>query len=364
MRKIFISFLLFSTVSAAAGGVPAIITKEIPGTKIDSVREVGKYLFEIEAGGNVIYMTKDGYLIIGTVYKNGKNITKEALSRNAEKAVKKLDLSKAIHIKNGNLKVIAFLDPECPFSQSVWKHYLKPNIDKLDLYLFLYPLPIHKGAKGKSCFVLKSKNKLKALDDVMNGKNLQENCDISFMEREAEKIKVKGVPLLFILSSGTVEKIEGADDSRLSKYLKKKISIKDFDLKAAVKVGSGKGKKVVVITDPLCPFCRKACNELRKYAETGKATFYVYFVPGHGAKSEKAIIYILSQPENKRAKALAEVFEGKVKDFSVRKIDKEAIFKNVKQAVNSGAKVTPTFIFEDGTVIEGAKIKAVERKIK
>ncbi|SNR93758.1 hypothetical protein SAMN06265340_1222 [Desulfurobacterium atlanticum] len=29
----------------------------------------------------------------------------------------------------------------------------------------------------------------------------------------------------------------------------------------------------------------------------------------------------------------------------------------------TGVKVTPTFIFEDGTVIEGAQIKAVENKL-
>ncbi|WP_022846785.1 thioredoxin fold domain-containing protein [Desulfurobacterium sp. TC5-1] len=366
MKKILTAFLV-TTTFAFAGSIPPVVRKTIPSTRIDAVKKIGKHLYEVKTGNNIVYVTEDGYLILGVVYKNGKNITEQELNQLVRDQIQKLDLAKAIHLKHGNLRVVAFLDPECPYSREVWKQYIEPNLSKLDLYVFLYPLPFHKKAKGKSCFVLDSKDKEKALKEVMEGKsvNLKE-CDVKPLLDEAKKVNLTGVPLLFVYGKSGIERIEGLNRNKLSSYFPRKISFKDFNLEYAVQVGSGKGKKIVVITDPLCPFCRKACSELRKYAMSGKATFYVYFVPTHGRKSEEAIVYILSQPKIQQARALAEIFGGK-KDYTVKTLSdkqKKNIVENVKEALNSGITATPTFIFENGKVIKGAKIKEIEKEIE
>jgi thiol:disulfide interchange protein DsbC len=126
-------------------------------------------LYEVEAGSNVIYFYPDkGLLIFGEIWtRDGKNVTAERRAQLASAKIKELPLDKAVKIGNGRNKVIEFTDPDCPYCRKAAGFFR--GRDDVTLYVFFFPLPIHKDAEAHARYVLCAADKAHALEEVMNG---------------------------------------------------------------------------------------------------------------------------------------------------------------------------------------------------
>jgi thiol:disulfide interchange protein DsbC len=131
-------------------------------------------------------------------------------------------------------------------------------------------------------------------------------------------------------------------------------------LDKAVKVGNGK-KKVIEITDPDCPFCKKASEFFKNRTDV---TRYVFFAPlAHPAAIEK-IYYVLNAKDQEKAyhEMMAEKSAAPAKatySDAIKALAQEhlALSKMV------GVQGTPTF-FVNGTQVTGADIPQLERLLK
>jgi len=131
-------------------------------------------------------------------------------------------------------------------------------------------------------------------------------------------------------------------------------------LDKAVKVGNGK-TKVIEITDPDCPFCKKASEYFKNRTDV---TRYVFFAPlAHPAAIEK-IKYILNSQD--KEKAYLEMMEGKVTP-PAKATYSDAVTKLAQEhlalAKMVGVQGTPTF-FINGTMVVGADIPQIEKLLK
>jgi len=350
----------------------------IPPYKVMSKREINglcEMILNINGQFVPIYATKD-FVLAGEMFSDRKQITQEQIAKLKEEQFKKLkkelDSLTATVYKPEKVsgKILYFItDPDCPYCNR-FKKTVKEFADKngITVKLAFFPLPFHKGADRKAeSFICEGKT----FEDYLKGNYGSKTCEdgrknIQKMLTLVKEAGIRGTPA-FITENGKV--ITGFREREIERALgiEHKVDISKIDLSKAVQVGSGKGKKIIVVTDPTCPFCKRACNALRHYAEEGKATFYVYFLPVHGEASKRAIEFIFSQPEETRAEVLAKIFEGKLRIPANFKPTSEAekLFKeNLMEANKTGATATPTFIPPDGKVIEGARISKIETAIK
>jgi len=389
------ALLVVLTVLAASSPVLAGKDKEL--SKIESLihqrfpnlefQEVTKSpvpgLYEIHAGTNVIYVDKPvEHLIFGAIYDtNGRNLTDETRQELYRKMAQRLSRTfpskTALHIKGKKPTVFLVTDPDCPYCRRELSELLSKGAD-----LYVIFVTGHRYSYPHAVYVLTAKDKRKALEDVISGKldddaKVQEifrklkgkdkdrvDALLSEWDKWARKNGINSVPAIIVPSRNFY--VEGYRPEVISQLYP--VNLKEIKAleKAPVVVGSGKGRKIVVVTDPTCPFCALACNKLRHYAKEGKATFYVYFLPIHGQASYNAIADILNAPKNKRAKILAEFFEHK-RQASGKPMTPEANkeFQEEMKVVNQlGVTGTPTFFdYETGKKIVGARIPEVEKLI-
>ena len=141
--------------------------------------------------------------------------------------------------------------------------------------------------------------------------------------------------------------------------------LKDLSLDKAIKIGSGKNK-VIEISDPDCPYCRKA-SEI--FADRKDVTRYVFLYPltQIHPDAEKKCKYILCSKDT--AEAYEEVFTGKMdgKDLTLKAdCEKKATEKlnSHKEAANKlGIRGTPAF-FINGKFVAGANKQLIEQLLK
>ncbi len=147
-----------------------ILAKTYPGIKAGEIRSSDiPGLYEIEAGPNIIYFYPEkGLLVFGEIWtKDGRNVTAEKKAQLAAARLKDVPLDKAVKIGNGRNKVIEFTDPDCPYCRKA-SAFLKGR-DDVTLYVFFFPLPIHKEAEAHARYVLCAADKGHALEEVMSG---------------------------------------------------------------------------------------------------------------------------------------------------------------------------------------------------
>ena len=136
--------------------------------------------------------------------------------------------------------------------------------------------------------------------------------------------------------------------------------VQSLPLEKAVKIGDGK-KVVIEVTDPDCPYCRKASEFFIKRTDV---TRYVFFAPlAHPAAINK-IHYILSA-ENK-AKAYEEMMLGMNIPASAPAVSdavKALAQEHLALAKKVGVQGTPTF-FIGGQQVVGADTKKIEQLLK
>jgi thiol:disulfide interchange protein DsbC len=125
--------------------------------------------------------------------------------------------------------------------------------------------------------------------------------------------------------------------------------IKNLPLEKAIKIGSGKNK-VIVFTDPECPYCKKAYD----FFKDKDVTMYAFFVPTHGEKSEKKIRYILCSKDKEKAynEVMSGRYEGSEKPACNDKNVQDAINEHRRLSVETGVTGVP-FLIINGEPVNG-----------
>lgn len=151
------------------------VKKALPGTQIKEVNPTPiQGLYEVIAGGNVLYMDESGrYLLIGEIYdlKTSKNITVIRMEEINRVDFSSLPLDKAVKVGSGKNRLAVFYDPDCPYCRRLYSELRDSK--EFTIYYFLYPLrEIHPDAYDKSVIIWCSEDKAKALDEVESGKDI------------------------------------------------------------------------------------------------------------------------------------------------------------------------------------------------
>lgn len=144
--------------------------------------------------------------------------------------------------------------------------------------------------------------------------------------------------------------------------------LKDLPLDKAVKIGRGR-KTVIEVSDPDCPYCRKAHEWFDAGAAAKDVTRYVFFMPlpFHQDAPAKAKLILCSKD---RAKAYQEVYGGKHDaDFKTlpagcdEKAAEALLQEHIAIAKKLGVQGTPNF-FINGTRVNGADMAQVDSLLK
>ncbi|MHB8907731.1 MAG: DsbC family protein [Syntrophales bacterium] len=137
--------------------------------------------------------------------------------------------------------------------------------------------------------------------------------------------------------------------------------LKDLPLEKALKIGSGP-HTVIEITDPDCPFCRKASEFL---AARKDVTQYIFLFPLSMHKdAEKKIDYIFCAKD--QAKAYEEAMAGKLDDMKFKVCDNAEAAELAKAHKEIGGKIgveslgTPLFLV-NGQFVQGANMPQIEK---
>jgi len=146
-------------------------------------------------------------------------------------------------------------------------------------------------------------------------------------------------------------------DERVKEILAK--GLKELPLDKAIRIGSG-SHQVIEVTDPDCPFCRKASAFLAGAKDT---TRHIFFFPLAMHRDAEAKVRQVFCAED-RAKAYEEAMSGKLDDMKFtpcKSAEAENLLKAHKEMLNRiGVASTPIFLI-DGQVIFGADIPRMER---
>lgn len=172
----------------------------------------------------VVYATEDGkYVLMGALVDgvSGKNLTRERYRELTRIDISSLPLEEALRFTygKGGKKLIMFSDPDCPFCRKTHEWLKRKNVE---LYVFLYPLPIHPQAYKKSVSILCSGDRERAYDEALSGKKVRvRECKKgeSLLKKHmltGQLVGVGGTPLL-ITEKGY--RIEGFNLKELAGYL-------------------------------------------------------------------------------------------------------------------------------------------------
>ncbi len=132
-----------------------------------------------------------------------------------------------------------------------------------------------------------------------------------------------------------------------------KVDVATIPLEDALLLGLKDAKyKVIIFTDPDCPYCQKLHVELHKIVEKRPdIAFYIkmYPLPFHKGADEKAKAIVCE-----KSMALLEDAFAK-KPLPAAKCDTTAIADNIKLAEKLGIRGTPAIILPNGIVVPGSK---------
>ncbi len=137
-----------------------------------------------------------------------------------------------------------------------------------------------------------------------------------------------------------------------------RIDVSKIPLEDSILMGSKRATyKVIVFTDPDCPFCARLHKEMKTVLERRKdIAFYIKLFPLPIHKDaywkSKSIQCALRQSNSKALKLLEGIFEGK--NPPQPSCETDVIDRNIALARSLGISATPTIILPDGRVIPGA----------
>jgi thiol:disulfide interchange protein DsbC len=217
----------------------------------------------------------------------------------------------------------------------------------------------NKGENCSKCHTLKKEEAaalLKEIDPNVKILNIKLTPLKSLWEIDIESNNKKAAIYLDItkkyLISGQIIDVKGKRnltqerDEELNKIDASKVPLGD-----AIVMGDKNAKKrVIVFTDPDCPFCAKLHPELKNIvAERKDVVFFIKMFPlpihKEAADKSKAVVC------EKSLAMLEAAFEKK--PISKPKCKTSAIDENIKLGQKLGITGTPTLIMPDGRVISG-----------
>jgi len=210
---------LIASCTAAENPIEATIKKNLEprlgdGAKIESVKETPYAgLYEVRAGGDIIYTDKKGeYIILGQVYnaKTAQNLTKERLDEINKIKFSDLPLENAVKLVKGDGKrVIAiFEDPNCGYCKRFRQTTLK-EVDNVTVYTFMYNI-LSEDSAVKSKNIWCSADRNKAWDEWMvAGKaapTAPAKCESPNEKISAlgHKLRINATPALFFADGSRV----------------------------------------------------------------------------------------------------------------------------------------------------------------
>jgi len=137
---------------------------------------------------------------------------------------------------------------------------------------------------------------------------------------------------------------------------------KDLPLEKALKIGSGP-HTVIEITDPDCPFCRKAATFFSGRTDVTRHIFF-YPIPSLHPNAEAKVRQIFCAED--RAKAYEEAMAGKLDDMKFTPCKNHEAdnllkaHKEIGDRIGLGGIGTPLFLI-DGQIVNGANIPMIEK---
>ncbi len=189
------------------------------GVKIESVKATPySGLYEVRAGGDIIYTDKKGeYIFVGQVFnaRSSENLTKARLDEINKIKFSDLPTQHALKMVKGDGKrVIAiFEDPNCGYCKQFRKTTLK-DIDNVTVYTYMLNI-LSEDSTTKSRNIWCSADRNKAWDEWMLNNKLPAaagaDCKTPLDEISAlgRKYRINGTPAIFF-ADGT--RIAGAID--------------------------------------------------------------------------------------------------------------------------------------------------------
>jgi len=217
----------------------------------------------------------------------------------------------------------------------------------------------NKGENCSKCHTLKKEEAAALLKDIIpNAKilNIKMTPLKSLWEIDIESGNKKGVLYLDVtkkyLISGQLVDIKGKRNlTQESSEVMNKIDASKIPLGDAIVMGDKNAKKrVIVFTDPDCPFCAKLHSELKKIiAERKDVVFFIkmFPLPIHKEATEKSKAIACE----KSLAMLDAAFEKK--PISKPKCKTSAVDDNIALGKKLGITGTPTLVMPDGRVISG-----------
>jgi thiol:disulfide interchange protein DsbC len=203
----------------------------------------------------------------------------------------------------------------------------------------------------------------------------EESFRKSFPNLRADSIRPSGIDGLYEIVSGTrvlyyapgpeyllygpIISREGKNltEDRVQEIIGK--GLKSLPLEQAVRIGSG-ARQVIEITDPDCPYCRKASAFL---AGKKELTRHIFFLPLAMHPNAAAKVRQIFCAED-RGKAYEEAMTGKFDDMKFTPCKSAAaddLLKAHKEMIDRiGVTGTPLFLI-DGQVVFGADIPRMEK---
>ncbi|MBZ0156915.1 MAG: DsbC family protein [Alphaproteobacteria bacterium] len=188
----------------------------------------------------------------------------------------------------------------------------------------------------------------------------------SLYEVALEQGKKKGLVYLtkdgkYIVVGGSLVDKDFMNITALRAEELNRVNFSEIPLNDALVIKKGSGaKKLVMITDVDCPFCRKAHEGLKTMTDY---TLYVFFLPlpSHPNSHEKSVKVLCSKDP-----AAALDLAKSDKEISAEKCaaGEEKLKKHMDFVNSLGISSTPQFIIESGRRIEGANMPALEEYLK
>ncbi|MCX5854449.1 MAG: DsbC family protein [Deltaproteobacteria bacterium] len=147
----------------------------------------------------------------------------------------------------------------------------------------------------------------------------------------------------------------------LTKNIKEKL--KDIPLQKALSIGKGK-HTVMEITDPDCPYCRRASEFFSKRTDVTRQIFF-YPISSHPKAADK-VLYVFCAKD--RAKAYEEAMSGKLDDMTFKICEdtqaRELLKTHKDVAERLGVRGTPFFFVDGQTAVFGADIPRLEKLLR
>lgn len=126
--------------------------------------------------------------------------------------IKDIPLNRAVIVGTGRRELITFINPDCEHCRKEWQA-IRPHLNKVKVYIFLLPSRNFPESQAKSDFIACSKDRLRALDEVLSGMwdgkalKVKECPLVKEHIKVAERLNIQSTP--YNILPGSYKVIEG-----------------------------------------------------------------------------------------------------------------------------------------------------------